>query len=256
MTNLDGAKSSGDDPVTPGTPSINGSARLQLLKRWLPLALIAVLLIGGYALGLHRYLSFEAFSRNRDELTAFVAAHFWLAAAAYIGLYTLAVSMSFPGASFLTIAGGIIFGWELAGTMTVFAATIGASIIFLIARTAVGDLLKERAGPRLAKLRDGFNDDSFMYLLFLRLVPAFPFWLINIAPAFFGMRLAPYVTATAIGILPGTYAYAYFGQSLGTAVANGGFVPHHLVLGLTILAIATLIPILIKRWRKSRHVGT
>ena len=114
--------------------------------------------------------------------------------------------------------------------------------------------MQRKAGERIRKLRDGFQEDSFNYLLFLRLAPIFPFWLINLAPALFGMRLGPYVLATVIGILPGTFAYAYFGQGISSAIdMEGSLASPELLIGLGALGLAALIPIALKRIRQARR---
>jgi uncharacterized membrane protein YdjX (TVP38/TMEM64 family) len=224
--------------------------------RWLPLVVVAAALAFGYAFGLHEMLSPESLARNRGRLEAFVAGNTALAAVAYVGVYVLAVGLSFPGASFLTIAGGMMFGWLLGGALTAVAATAGACLIFLVARTSLGDLLQRRAGGRLARLGDGFRENAFSYLLFLRLAPVFPFWLVNLAPALFGMRLGAYALATFLGILPGTFAYAYFGQGLGTALdGDGPIVSTELLAGFGALALAALLPVLLKAWRARRHAA-
>jgi uncharacterized membrane protein YdjX (TVP38/TMEM64 family) len=108
-----------------------------------------------------------------------------LAAGVYVLAYVAAVALSFPGASFLTAIGGFMFGSLVGTALALVSATIGATAIFLIARTSVGDLLASRAGPRMQRLRAGFDEEGFSYLLFLRLVPLFPFWVVNLAAALF-----------------------------------------------------------------------
>jgi uncharacterized membrane protein YdjX (TVP38/TMEM64 family) len=184
------------------------------------------------------------------------------------------VALSLPGAVFLTVFGGFLFGWLLGGVTTVVAATIGAVIVFLIARTSVGDALGRRAGPRLKRIAKGFREDAFAYLLFLRLVPAFPFWLVNLAPALFGMPLRSFALATAVGILPGTFAFAFAGAGLDSVIvaqkaakqaclaAGGGdcmmrvdlhaLVTPKLVIALGALGVVSLIPVLLRRWSAHR----
>jgi uncharacterized membrane protein YdjX (TVP38/TMEM64 family) len=106
------------------------------------------------------------------------------------------------------------------------------------------------------KLRAGFQAEGFNYLLFLRLVPLFPFWLVNLAAALFGMRLLPYVAATAIGILPGTFVFSYFGAGLGTALdAEGPKLPAELVAALVLLGLLALVPVAARRWRRATGRG-
>ncbi len=239
-----------DDAEQANTPAQARSLWIRLL----PVFVVLSLLLLGYARGYHQFFSLDHIVAHRDRLLDYVGNHGTFAAITYFILYIVAVAISFPGASILTIAGGLMFGWMLAGTMTVVAATVGASIIFLVARTAFGDVLRAWAGPRLAKLQDGFQENAFSYLLSIRFIPLFPFWLVNLAPALFGMKLVPYAVATLLGIIPGTFAYAFFGQSLRMAIADGGpIVSTQLLLGFAALGLATLIPIMIKRWRASNQ---
>lgn len=221
------------------------------LRRWAPLAGLGLALAALYVFGLHEYLSLDALRRYQAGLSALVAQHMWLAVALYTVLYIGAVAVSFPGASFFTIAGGFLFGWTAGMALAMVAATTGASLFFLIARTSLGAVLSRRAGPRLQRLRDGFRENGFSYLLFLRLAPLFPFFLVNLAAAFFGIRLLPYVAATAIGILPGTFILAYFGEGLRTALHRSGspFSPE-LLLGLALLAGLALVPVVVQKWRR------
>jgi uncharacterized membrane protein YdjX (TVP38/TMEM64 family) len=229
------------------------SASKPLWQRLLPVGVVVALLGTAYATGLTEYFSVESLQANKAAIDSYVASNFVLAAFIYFAVYTIAVSVSFPGASFLTLAGGAIFGWFWGGTITVFAATAGASTIFLIAKSALGDTLEQKAGKRLSKLREGFQADAFNYLLTLRIAPVVPFWITNIAPALFGMDLKRYVIATFAGIIPGTYAYAFIGQQVGAAVgADGGGVVKAVALGLGALAVASVIPLIWKRIRKSR----
>src|SRR6185436_17003766 len=141
-----------------------------------------------------------------------------LAVLSYMGLYIVIVALSVPGAVFLTVTGGFLFGLALGAAAAVISATIGATVIFLAARTALGDPLLRRAGPRANQLAKGFRDDAFSYLLFLRLVPAFPFFLVNLVPAFAGVRLVPFITATALGVIPGAVVFAMAGTGLDSVI--------------------------------------
>jgi uncharacterized membrane protein YdjX (TVP38/TMEM64 family) len=221
--------------------------------RLAPLIAVAVALALGYAFGLHEYFSLEALRTYQRSLVGVVQSHPFAAAIAYLMLYFAAVALSFPGASFLTIAGGFLFG-AFAGTLLAWAgATLGAVAIFLIARTALGDLLAGRAGGILERLRHGFQAEGFSYLLFLRLVPLFPFWAVNLAAGLFGMRLAPYTAATAIGILPGTFVFAWFGKGVGSALeSRGSPLTLELFLALALIGVLALMPALVRRRRAGR----
>lgn len=234
------------------------------LKRFAPIAVIACGLVIGYLFGLHEYLKLESLIEHRDMLKAHVMENIVTASAVYFVIYVLAVAFSFPAASLLTILGGFVFGWLLAGTLTAFAATIGASIIFLAARTALGDFLERMAGPAVAKLAHSFEENAFGFLLVLRLAPVFPFFVINIAPALFNVPLRIYVAATFLGILPGTYAYTYLGQGLdsviesakaaGRDVSLADLVTVELTIAFAALAVVAAIPFIIKKFRAGREI--
>jgi len=239
-----------------------------------PLALLAavvVLAVAAYAIISQGGLSLEALIRHRMAIDAFVRAHRLLAVLIYIAVYTVAVAVSVPGAVFLTVAGGFLFGLALGASAAVIGATAGATVIFLIARTALGEPLLRRAGPRAAQLAQGFRDDAFSYLLFLRLVPAFPFFLVNLVPAIAGVRLAPFVAATALGVIPGALVYAFAGTGLDSVISAqqavnrdclaAGRSDCHMVFdakdiltpqligALIALGLLALVPVLVKRLR-------
>ena len=254
------------DPISEEPPA---SSRL---RRWLAPALIAALMAVGYGLGLHRYLSLDSLVIHREELRSFTSAHAGSALLIFILVYAAAVALSFPGATALTVAGGLLFGWLEGGLAAVVAATLGGMAIFLIARSSFGEALSRRGGERLQKLRRGFTRDAFSYLLFLRLVPLFPFWLVNLASALTGMRLGTFAAATAIGIVPGTFAFAFLGQGLDSVISAeaktyGDCVlaqgPENCHVGLSVQSLVTtemlvafaalglvaLIPVGLKTWK-------
>lgn len=227
-------------------------------KRALPLAVLAILIGLAFAFRIDKYLTLHALRDNRAALLEFVEANGLLAAGAFMLAYAAVVTLSVPGAAIMTLAGGFLFGVPLGATLTVIGATVGATLLFLIARTAAGDYLRKRAGPFLSRMSEGFNKDAFSYLLFLRLVPAFPFFAVNLAPALLGMRLAPFVVATALGIIPGTVVYSAFGASLGQVFDAGGDVDLKSVFSPTLIAalvglgLLALLPVVLKRFRGER----
>ena len=188
------------------------------LKRLWPVLLLAAAFGLVFAMGWQRYLTLAELAARRDALRAAIADHPLLSLLAYIAIYAGTVALSLPGGAVLTLAGGFLFGWLLGGVAAIIAATIGAVLVFLIAKTAFGEPLAARAGPWLNRLRQGFQEDAFNYLLFLRLVPIFPFWLVNLAPGLLGVGLGTYALATAIGIVPGTFAYSIAGSGLDSVI--------------------------------------
>jgi uncharacterized membrane protein YdjX (TVP38/TMEM64 family) len=243
------------------------------VRRLVPLAAVAAAAILVVAMGWHRELSLENIVRYRTALGGFVNAHGLGAVAAFVAVYIVVVALSIPGGLFLTISGGILFGTIAGGLASVTGATIGAIIIFLIAKSAFGEHLMRRAGPLAARLAEGFREDAFCYLLFLRLVP-FPFFVINLVAAVMGVRLGTFIAATAIGIVPAAFALAFLGAGIDSAVmaqetayrsclAAGGTncvldfklkaaITPQLIGALVALGCAALIPIVVKRVRARR----
>ena len=194
---------------------------LPMLRRLLPVAVLLLGLALFLLFDLARYFSFEMLSRHHAELASWVGGNVALAALVFVLLYALVVAFSLPIAVVITPFGGFLFGIWLGALLSIVGATLGSVALFLAARTAFQDLFRARAGATLARLEDGFRRNSFNYLLFLRLVPAFPFWLVNIVPALLGMRLGPYAVATLIGIVPGAVVYAGVGASFGKLIERG-----------------------------------
>lgn len=188
------------------------------LRRFVPLAAIIALAAAVYAMGWHHALSLENLVRHHAALSALVDRHLFLALVAYLALYVAAVTLSLPCGAILSTTGGVLFGGLIGGVAAILGATIGATCLFLIARSAFGEFLMRRAGPRLTSLAAGFREDAFSYLLFLRLVPVFPFFLVNLAPAFVGVKLGPFFAATLLGIIPATFAFAFVGAGFDDAV--------------------------------------
>jgi uncharacterized membrane protein YdjX (TVP38/TMEM64 family) len=221
--------------------------------RFLPLALLAAGLIAFFALGLQRYVTFEALADHRATLLAWVAKHPLLAPLIYVLSYIVVVAFSLPGGVLLTLTGGFLFGTVAGGVCALIGATIGATAVFIAARTALGGLLRAKAGPALQRMEAGFRRDAFSYLLVLRLVPIFPFFLVNLVPAFLDVPLRIYVLATAIGIIPATFVFASVGSGLG-AVFDEGRTPDlgliftaPILLPILGLAVLALIPVVYRR---------
>ncbi len=225
------------------------------LRRWLPLGLLALGLLLFFFFRLDRYLSFESLRQHREALRRFVADEQALALLLFTFGYMLVTAFSLPVASLLTLAAGFLFGPLLGTISVVIGATAGATILFLAARTSLGELLRAKAGPFLHKMEQGFRENALSYLLVLRLVPLFPFWLVNLVPAFLGVPLRIFVLATFLGIIPGTAIYALVGGGLG-ALLDAGERPHldiifepRIFLPLVGLAILALLPVLYKQWK-------
>lgn len=225
-------------------------------RRLLPAAVILLALALALLFDLQRFLGLESLRAHREFLTGLVAARPVLAGLAFMAVYAGVVAVSLPGATVLTLAGGFLFGVVWGGLLSAAGAAAGAVCVFLAARFAFADLLRARAGPWLARLEQGFRANAFSYLLFLRLVPAFPFFIVNLAPAFLGVSLATFAAATAIGILPGSFVFASVGAGLGAVLdSDGPLTPGTLLTppvlaGLIGLAVLALLPVLVRRIRR------
>ena len=232
-----------------------------LVQRVLPLALLVGGLIGFFAGGLHHYVSFDALREHQADLHTFVRGNAVGASLAFMAIYAAAVAFSIPGAAVLTLTGGLMFGVVWGSVLVVVGATVGATAIFLAARTALGDLLRRRAGASVQRLEAGFRENAFSYLLTLRLIPVVPFWLVNLVPAFFGVPLSTYALATVIGIVPGTVVYVGVGNGLGATLAAGEdpnlgiiFEPA-ILLPLLGLALLALLPVAYRKLKGGRSNG-
>jgi uncharacterized membrane protein YdjX (TVP38/TMEM64 family) len=230
------------------------------VRRLLPLAALTLAVAVVFAFDLDRYLTFDALRENRAALTSFVAANGVLASVAYVLIYATAVALSLPGGAVLTMAGGFLFGTVLGSVLVVLAATVGATLLFLIAKTALGDPLRARAGPFLKKMEAGFQENALSYLLVLRLIPLFPFFIVNLVPAFLGVSLRTYVLATFVGIMPGSLVYASVGAGLGSvfdrseAFAPSSILAPQIAVALVGLAVLALLPVL-HRMLKARRAA-
>jgi uncharacterized membrane protein YdjX (TVP38/TMEM64 family) len=254
-----------DEPPTMGGTSFP-------LRRLIPLAVIAAISALVVVMGWHRQLSFETLARHHAVLRDFIDAHALAAVGVYIVLYAGAIALSLPVGLFFTLMGGVLFGAVLGGAAALVGATTGAICIFLIAKSAFGEHLTRRAGPLAQKLAKGFRADAFSYILFLRLAVIFPFWLVNLVPALMGVRLSSFAAATALGIAPATFVFAFVGAGLESVIVAqqaayrsclaegrgdcrlefhiGAAITPELLTALAALGVLALIPFVVKRLRK------
>jgi uncharacterized membrane protein YdjX (TVP38/TMEM64 family) len=222
-----------------------------------PIVLI-VLIAAVWVLGLTDRLSWSGLARNQTVLQDWVAVHPWLAPGLFVVMYAASVALSLPQAALLTMAGGLLFGTALGGILAVIGATIGAVLLFLIARSAAAGPLATRGGAALGKLREELQQNGFSYLLALRLIPVVPFWLVNLAAALCGMQLGQFATATFLGIIPATFVIASIGAGVAGVLARGerpdlsSLVSWPVLGPLLALAMLSLTPVLWRKWR-TRH---
>lgn len=196
---------------------------------------------------------------HRAALTGWTAANPALAALCFVLLYAAVAAFSLPISALLTIFGGFLFGVVAGTALVVVGATAGALALFLAVRAAFADLFRARFGRRIARMERGLSDNAFSYLLFLRLVPVFPFFLVNIAPAFFRVRAGVFALTTFIGIIPGTFVFANVGASLGKVLDHAdrfsleGVLTPDILLALCLLGLLSLVPVAYGRWRGWRE---
>lgn len=232
------------------------TAETRVWRRFLPLALLLAGTGAFFAFGLQDWVSCAALNEHRDGLTAFIATHEVSAVVIFMAAYATAVAFSLPVGGVLTLAGGVLFGLWGGTLYVVVAATIGATALFLAARSAMGQGLRGRAGPAVARMEQGFRNNAMSYLLFLRLMPVFPFWLVNLVPAVIGIPLRTFVVATLLGIVPGSFIYVSVGNGLGALFEAGKpcdprlLMNHKIVLPLIGLAGLALVPLLYKKLRQ------
>jgi uncharacterized membrane protein YdjX (TVP38/TMEM64 family) len=230
---------------------------MALLKRFGPIVLVLVLIGLALVTGVTEHLTLSELKLRRDELQALVQHYPLLSLGVYILVYVAVVSLSLPGALIMTLSGGFLFGPWLGGLAAATGASLGAAVIFLICRTAVGDAMRGKAGSTIARIEEGVRRDAFSYLLTLRLIPVMPFWLVNLAAGFVAIPLRTFLIATVLGILPGSLVYAGLGSGLGHVFASGQepnlrviFEPQ-VLLPLIGLSLLSLLPIVLRRFRKS-----
>ncbi|MBT5185509.1 MAG: TVP38/TMEM64 family protein, partial [Kordiimonadaceae bacterium] len=192
------------------------------IKRFVPLAILAVGLGIAIYFDIHKLLSFEVIGQNYTQIKTYINEQYILSLILFALTYTAVVAFSIPGASVLSLLYGALLGTLVSGTLVVISATIGATLVFLAARYALQDMLKDRAGPWLNKMRDGFNESAVSYMLFLRLVPVFPFFAVNLVPAFTGVSIRIFIITTLFGIMPGTFVFASIGNGIDYIIEQGG----------------------------------
>jgi uncharacterized membrane protein YdjX (TVP38/TMEM64 family) len=214
--------------------------------------LFAAAVAAFFALGGYRYLTLDTIKGNRDALLAFTEAHHVQALAIAFAVYVAAAVFSLPGGLLLSLTCGFLFGRWTGTVLVVFAATIGATLLFVAARYVFADAARKRLGALGEKINAGFTRDAFSYMLFLRLVPAFPFFLVNLAPAFTSIPLRTFVLATFIGIIPGTFVFVNLGETLGRIDSLRGLVSWETLGAFALLGMLALVPIVVRR-RSSRE---
>lgn len=223
------------------------------LSRAIPLLVLAGGLAAFFAFGLDKYLTLDLLKENREALTTWVESNGALAVVLFVAAYVVVAAFTLPLGTLLSVTGGFLFGSILGAAWIVIGATVGSSLLFLVAKSTLGEPLRLRFAAQIGGMEKGFRANAFSYLLLLRLVPLFPFWLVNLAPAFLGVSAATFVITTLVGIIPGSFVFASIGNGLNALLEAGGK-PDLSLLGLISrpdfyvpiagLVVLSLIPIL------------
>lgn len=251
-----------EDSIAARRSNLPASAMHKTAGKWWRLAPICLLLTGlllSYALGAFENLTLQELAENGAELKLRAADNAVLAALAFIAFYALTVAMSFPAVALLKVIGGFLFGW-LAGTVYIIvAATVGAALLFLSVRTALGGFLRNSAGKGAAKLAREFERDAFSYMLMMRLAPFIPFAVASIAPALFGVRLRSYLAATTIGTVPGAICFAWAGQGIDMVIEDARaagrpftlseLITPEITIALLVLALVVVLAPIVRKVR-------
>ena len=232
-------------PMTSPSQQSNGSK--------LAIVVGVVMAIGLFSyFDLGRLLSLDALKNNRDHLLAFTEANYAAAVGLFILAYIVVTGLSLPGAVILTLAGGFLFGSVLGTIFVNLGATTGATLAFLAARYLFRDWVEQKFGKWLGPVQQGFSENAFHYLMTLRLIPLFPFFVINLVSGLTRMNVGTYVAATALGIIPGSFVYAYAGRQLGTINSLKEIASPNVIGAFVLLGLLALIPTVYKKLRGAR----
>lgn len=237
-------------PVKVESPPADVAAKSNTFGKIALAALLAAGIGAFVYFDLGQYLSLESLKANRDNLLAFTEANFLSAVALYITIYIVQTAFSLPGGAIMTLAGGFLFGSVLGTVFVNIGATTGATLAFLAARYMLRDWVESKFGDRLGPIQAGFAKNAFSYLMTLRLIPAFPFFLVNLVSGLTRINLGTYMAATALGIIPGSFVFAYAGRQLGTINSLGEIASPQVLLAFTLLGLLALMPIAYRKFKK------
>ena len=229
------------------------------IKKFIPIVILIILIGVAYFMGLGKYVTYDNLKAHHTTLKIFVGAHPFLTPLIFIGFYIVMAALSLPGGAFLSLFGGFLFPQPFSTIYVVIGATIGAALIFLAARSALGEILYKKTGTVFSKMEKGFKENAISYLFFLRFAPLFPFWIVNLAAAFFRVGFWTYLWTTFIGIAPGSFVFTQAGTGLSSIFETGQEFSLATVFNMQIrialiaLGIFALIPILVKKFRKKNN---
>src|SRR5205085_2667822 len=223
-------------------------------SRWVALLLIVALVAAFFAFGLGRYFTLDYFKTQQAAITGARDAHPVAAAAVFFAVYVGVTALSLPAAGIMTLASGAIFGLAWGVLISSFAASIGATLAFLVARFLLRDLIQSRYGDKLKAINEGVARDGAFYLFTLRLVPAFPFFLVNIAMALTPIRARTFYWVSQIGMLAATIVFVNAGTQLAKLTSLRGILSPGLLGAFVLLGMFPLIARKIADAVKSRRI--
>ena len=237
--------------VIPGKPMV-----MDMKKRVMILLLVTGAIAVFYILDLQQFLTLSSLKENRHALLIAYQAHRPAFTIGFILIYIVQTALSLPGAAILTLAGGAIFGAVMGALWVNIGASTGALLAFLLARTLLRDWVINRFGKKMKAFDRGLTQNGLSYLLFLRLVPIFPFFLVNLACGVTGLSIRTYLVGTVIGILPGSFVYANAGASLASIENIGQVAGPRVLTSLALLGIFALVPVIYRRWNKANDIAS
>ena len=239
------------DQETHAVAQAHGKSGNLVLRIVIAVAVLGGLIAVGYVFGLQNYLNLEALG----DIRSWIQDNLLIATLLFVLIYAVLVAISFPGATFLTIAGGFLFGQWIGTVSVVVAATVGSTIIFMLAKWVFKDALSKQAEGFLAKMEKGFRENELAYMFLLRLVPAFPFVAINIGAGVLNVKLRNYLIGTFFGIMPGSFVYVSIGNAIQAGAASieetgllSVFTQPQVYIPFIGLAVLGALPILIKQF--------
>lgn len=222
------------------------------IKKWLPLLTLVVLMAIFWSSGLTEQINLQSLQNHKESIRNYTQMHPVSAPLIFTALYIASVTLSLPVATLLTLLGGFLFGKWIGTLIVVTSATIGATLLFLIAQSSFGQSLRAKAGPLYQKISENITDNATGYLLFMRLVPLFPFFVVNIVPALMNVPLRVYILTTFFGIMPGSFVYVNFGETLGDIEGLSDIASGQTLFAFALLGFFALIPTLYKQYKNRR----
>jgi len=226
------------------------------IYKFLPVAVLVIGVVAFFSFGGQQCLSLNALKDNYQDILDFTNSYYLISVLIFVIAYVVVVAFSIPGATVMTLLGGLMFGLIFGSFIVVISATIGACIVFFAVGSALGEVLRQKAKGSIEKMRLGLEKDAFNYLMVLRLIPIFPFFVINIVAGMLGVKFRDFFWATLLGIIPGSVVYVWVGTSLSYIIQQGDdinlkiILEPRFILPIIALAILSIVPVFIKKSKK------